>query len=327
MHVATQAALPSYMAPAGQLTTTAADMARFAVFLMSDGDINGRPFIEPSLMAQLGAPNGTEAARAGLAVGHGLALAGRDRHGQFGHCHPGTTIGFNAMLCVYPAQRKAFFIAINTDSETADYDRFNKLLIDALHLALAMSSAAVTKPGAPAADIAQWQGIYVPALHTMRSLAWTDIVFNFMRVSWEDGALHVAPFQSKPKTLTPTGGHLFTQSGRLDSSHVLLMGDDGRRILSDGIHSYAQVGMAIFVALWASLALGLLGLASGTLALVTALLPFALTAGLVRQWQIRRSSTEQQKQRSIADIVAMAAGLQCALVLAAWGMLPFTLWR
>lgn len=378
-HGATQAALPSYMAPAGQLTTTAADMARLAVFLMGDGDIDGRPFIEPSLMAQLGAPSGTEASRAGLAVGHGLALAGRDRHGQNGYCHPGTTIGFDAMLCVYPAQRKAFFIAINTDSETADYDRFNKLLIDALHLASAAPSAAVAKPRAPAGDIAQWQGIYAPALHTMRSLAWTDMVFNFMRVSWDGGALHAAPFQGKPKTLTPTGGHLFTQPGRLDSSHVLLMGDDGRRILSDGIHSYAQVGMPMFVALWASLALGLLGwayiaavglwrllrrklaardplfaplmgvltlalpaplfyfqsfmrmgeltMASGTLALVTALLPFALTAGLVRQWQIRRSSKEQQKQRSIADTIAMAAGLQCALVLAAWGMLPFTLWR
>lgn len=365
---AAQAALPSYMAPAGQLTTTAADMARLAVFLMGDGDIDGRPFITQALMAQLGAPSGTEAARAGLAIGHGLALAGRDRHGLLGYCHPGTTIGFNAMLCVYPAQRKAFFIAINTDSETADYDRFNKLLIDALRLA---PSVPAVMQGAPAADIGQWQGIYVPALHTMRSLAWTDIVFNFMRVDWDGRALHVAPFQGKPKTLTPTGGRLFTQAGRVNSSHVLLIGDDGRHILSDGIHSHARVGMPLFVGLWISLTLGLLGwayiavvglgrllrgrlparaplftplmgvlalalpaplfylqsfmrmgeltMASGLLALLTALLPFALTAGLVRQWRL--------KQRNIRDTVALAAGLQCALVLAAWGMLPLTLWR
>jgi hypothetical protein len=42
--------------------------------------------------------------------------------------------------------------------------------------------------------------------------------------------------------------------------------------------------------------------------------------GLIsRQWRI--------KQRNIADTAALVAGLQCALVLAAWGMLPFTLWR
>jgi CubicO group peptidase (beta-lactamase class C family) len=258
-NAAAQATLPGYMAPAGQLTTTAADMARLAVFLMGDGGIDGRPFIAQSLMAQLGAPSGTEAARAGLSIGHGRALAGRDRHGHYGYCHPGTTIGFNAMLCVYPAQRKAFFIAINTDSETADYDRFNKLLIDALRLARPAPSAPVATPGAPADDIAQWQGIYVPALHAMRSLAWTDIVFNFMRVGWDGSALHVKPFQGKPKMLMPTGGHLFTQTGRLESSHVLLVGDDGRRILSDGIRSHARIDKTLFVALWTSLALGLLG--------------------------------------------------------------------
>jgi CubicO group peptidase (beta-lactamase class C family) len=369
-----QAALPSYMAPAGQLTTTAADMARLAVFLMGDGGIDGRPFIAQPLMAQLGAPSGTEAARAGLAVGHGLALAGRDRHGHFGHCHPGTTIGFNAMLCVYPAQRKAFFIAINTDSETADYDRFNKLLIDALDLSPSPApSTTVRKPGAPADDIAQWQGIYVPALHTMRSLAWTDIVFNFVRVRWDGRALHVSPFQGKPKTLTPTGARLFTQAGRLGDSHVLLIGDDGRRILSDGVRSHARIDTMPFIGLWVSLALGLLGwayiavvgmwrllrrrlqardpllpslmgvlalalpaplfylqsfmrmgeqtLASWTLALVTAALPFALSAGLVLQWRRARS------ERNNTDTVALIAGLQCALVLAAWGMLPFVLWQ
>ena len=112
----------NYLPSADRLTTTAADMARFAAFLMGDGGIDGRPFIDPRLMAQLGTPSGTEAVRAGLTIGHGHALVGRDRHGQLGYCHPGTTVGFNAMLCVYPAQRKAFFVAMNTDSETADYD-------------------------------------------------------------------------------------------------------------------------------------------------------------------------------------------------------------
>src|SRR5690606_23087757 len=100
--------------------------------LMGNGRIDGHAFIDPALLAALGEPAGTEAALAGLSIGHGLALARRDRHGVVGWCHPGTTIGFRARLCVYPDQGKAFFVAINTDSETADYDRLDALLIRAL---------------------------------------------------------------------------------------------------------------------------------------------------------------------------------------------------
>ncbi len=367
-HGVTQAATPNYVPSAAQLTTTAADIARFAAFLMGDGSLGGRPFIDPRLMAQLGTPTGTEAVRAGLMTGHGHALVGRDRHGQLGYCHPGTTVGFNAMLCVYPGQRKAFFVAVNTDSETADYDRLNKLLIAALDL---KPAAPAVKPGAPADDIAEWLGIYVPAMHKIGNLAWTDIVFNFMQVSRDGGKLRLAPFQGKPTVLTPTGGRLFTQAGRLDNSHVLLIGDDGRRIVSDGIRNYAKANMALFAGLWASLAIGLLGfayvvtvgcwrrlrrqpwardplvvplmgvlalalpaplfylqsflrmgeltMASGALAVVTAALPVTLVVGLVMQWRGGR--------RHVADTLALSAGLQCALVLAAWGMLPLMLWN
>lgn len=364
----THPAVRNYLPSADRLTTTAADMARFAVFLMGDGGIDGRPFIDPRLMAQLGTPSGTEAVRAGLTIGHGHALAGRDRHGQLGHCHPGTTVGFNAMLCVYPAQRKAFFVAMNTDSETADYDRFNKLLIDALHF---QPAAPAVQPGTPAADIADWLGIYVPAMHRISNLAWTDIVLNFMRVSREDGVVRLEPFQGKPALLTPTGGHLFTHDGRLGNTHVMLIGDDGQRIVSDGIRNYAKADMVLFTGLWLSLGIGLLGLAyivtvgcwhllrkrlrtrdplfaplmgvfalalpaplfymqsfmrmgeltmaSGMLAVVTAVLPLTLVAGLAMQWR--------GGQRHVGDTLALIASLQCMLVLAAWGMLPFMLWK
>ncbi|USX25479.1 beta-lactamase family protein [Oxalobacteraceae bacterium OTU3CINTB1] len=364
----TQPAVRGYLPSADRLTTTAADMARFAVFLMGDGAIDGRPFIDPKLMAQLGTPSGTEAVRAGLTTGHGHALVGRDRHGQLGYCHPGTSVGFNAMLCVYPAQRKAFFVAMNTDSETANYDRFNKLLIYKLHL---QPAAPAVKPATPAGDIGDWLGIYVPAMHRVSNLAWTDIVFNFVRVGREGGVVRLAPFQGEPTVLTPTGGHLFTQAGRLDNTHAMLVGDDGRRIVTDGIRNYAKADMVLFTGLWLSLGIGLPGLAyivtvgcwrllrrrlrtrdplfaplmgvlalalpaplfymqsflrmgeltmaSGMLAVVTAALPLTLMAGLAMQWR--------GGQRHVGDTLALIASLQCMLVLAAWGMLPFMLWK
>ncbi len=363
----TQAATPNYVPSAAQLTTTAADIARLAEFLMGDGTLAGRPFIAPALMAQLATPTGTEAARAGLSTGHGHALVGRDRGGQFGHCHPGTTVGFNAMLCVYPAQRKAFFVAVNTDSETADYDSFNKHLINALGF---KAVAPAVSAGPTPQGIADWPGIYVPAMHRVGNLAWTDLVFNFVRVTWDGGALRLAPFQGKPTVLTPTGGLLFTQPGRLGNSHALLIGDDGRRVVTDGIRNYVRADMVEFALLWTSLLLGLAGLAyvagvggwrmarrgrtwrdplcvplMGVLALALPA-PLFYLQSFLRMGELTMASgtlalvtaalpltlaaglaPHCRQRRLHADGVALLAALQCTLVLAAWGMLPLRLWK
>ena len=85
-------AIPLYLGPAAQFTTTTRDMLRFGEFLMSDGRIDGRPFIDPVLMRARGYANGTEAARAGLRVGYALGLALRDRHQAVGLCHGGDTL-------------------------------------------------------------------------------------------------------------------------------------------------------------------------------------------------------------------------------------------
>ncbi|MDQ3618279.1 MAG: beta-lactamase family protein [Pseudomonadota bacterium] len=248
-------AVPAYLRPAMQFTTTAADMARFAHFLMGDGAVDGASFIDRALLANLASPAGTEAALAGLSLGHGLALAQRDRHGVVGVCHSGNTVGFMAMLCLYPAHGKAFFVAMNTDSETADYDRFNALLIRALDI----DASAPTPAGVPAEEMRDWQGIYVPALNAMSTLAWIDTTLNFVRVRWDGSHLRIKPFQSGERVLVPTGGLLFRANDRTADSHVLLQSLDGTRVLSDGLHSYEQTSLTRMALLWASLAAGLLG--------------------------------------------------------------------
>lgn len=364
-----QSAVPTYLRPAGQFTTTAADMARLAHFLMGDGSVDGAPFIDHSLLADLSLPRGTEAALSGLSIGHGLALAQRDRHGVVGACHPGTTFGFRAMFCLYPSQGKAFFVAMNTDSESADYDRFNALLIDAL----AITAATPTPPGTPAENMMDWEGIYVPAPNGMATFAWIDTVLNFVRVNWDGSHLRIKPFQSGERTLIPTGGLLFRATDRTTASHVLLESAEGARVLSDGLHSYEQAPLTRMVLLWASLAAGLLGLvyvflfglgraltgrmqrsstlflpflaiialiipvpfffqqsflqlgdvtaASVLLAMVTGLLPLAMTIGLVVGLRRRALGVID-----MLDMAAVVGVLQWMIVLAIWNLLPLRLW-
>jgi len=45
-----QTAVPSFLRPAGQLTTSAPDMAKFIQLIFNDGVLNGESFIEPKLI-------------------------------------------------------------------------------------------------------------------------------------------------------------------------------------------------------------------------------------------------------------------------------------
>lgn len=254
-HGVVQPAVPQYLRSAAQFTTTAADMGKLAQFLMGDGKLQGKQFIDMALMGALSEPAGTDAAQAGLATGHGLALAVRDRHNVVGACHPGTAVGFRAMLCIYPEQDSAFFVAFNTDAEQADYERFNRLLLRDLELPL----RAPAPRGTPAPTVENWQGVYVPSPSPMASMAWVDAVFGFTRLKWDGESLFLIPFQGEPKELEPVGGLLFRASDRSTPSHVLMQ-EDGKHVLSDGLRSYERASMLRMLVLWGSLALGAAGL-------------------------------------------------------------------
>lgn len=362
----THPAAPSYVRPAGQFTTTATDMARFARFLMSDGSVGGKPFIDTALLHRMGEPIGTEAARAGLKVGYGLGLRRLDRHGATAKCHSGNTIGFRAMLCLFPETQQAFFIAINTDSETADYHRFDALFIQALTPAVPAPAPSV----ASAVDTQAWDGFYVPSPNRFDSLRFVDTVFNFMHVSSEEGSLRLKPFQSAAIELSHVGNSLFKAPGKLLASHALLTSAEGTRVISNGTQSYEKIPLMRLLPLWISVAAGVLGLstilmmaiirlamrrlsfqepllapfagalalllplpffyrqsflqlgdltlASGLLAVATAVLPVVMLIGLVMS--LRRKTIKS------AESAAMLAVLQLTVVLAAWRLLPLRLW-
>lgn len=251
------AAVPVDVRPAAQLTTTGADMLRFARFIVSDGRIDGTTFIAPDLMRARARPQGTEAAKAGLATGYALGLTLRDRHGAVGVCHGGDTVGFRAMVCAYPAHGRAFFIAFNADVEGADYTRIRGLLVEALGVAIPPRATSAS----PAADLDTWEGLYVPAPNRFASFAYLDRLFGVRHVAWKDGALHVRPLQGTPLRLAPAGGRLFRQSERVLPSHALLVGDDGARVLVDDQQTLARTALMPFALLWASLIVGILGIA------------------------------------------------------------------
>jgi len=105
-------ALPIYLRPAGQFTTTAYDMGLFLRFLMGDGILNGEPFIKKELLSEIGNPQNTEAVLKGLEIGYAFGAMKRDRYGHIGIAHSGNIVGYRAMIYMFPNSKKAFFISI-----------------------------------------------------------------------------------------------------------------------------------------------------------------------------------------------------------------------
>jgi CubicO group peptidase (beta-lactamase class C family) len=258
------AAVPLFVRPASQFTTTAGDLARLARFLLGDGRVEGRPFVREELLRAMGRVEETQAARAGLRAGYALGLQRRDRHGAVGLCHGGSIVGFHAMLCLYPEAGKAFAVVHDTDKEGADYGRFEALLVRALALPAAPSrpaAGATSLAGAPAGDAEAWLGRYVPAPTRFPAFEYVEALTGSVHLGRGDGgALALTPLGGDARALRPAGGPLLVAEGRLEPSHVLLAGEGGERLLSNGQHSFRRVPAAGFWLGAGSLGAGLLGL-------------------------------------------------------------------
>ncbi len=252
----TQAAVPNYLRPAGQFTTTAPDMAKFMDFLLDGGKVNGEVFLHPEHMEMLTEPLNTDAHKAGLRMGHGLALAKRDRHNVVGMCHPGTTFGFRAYICLFPDEKKGFFYAANTDSETANYEKFNELFITKL----SVMPAPIAENTESKVSLSTLEGIYQLSPNRMAEFEFIDMLFGFIWLEQVNEQLLIKSLQSADRRLIQVGDHLFRDINRTQASHVFYRDNENKLFLSDGLKTFKQ-GSALTLGLyWLSLIFGLIGL-------------------------------------------------------------------
>lgn len=254
------------MRAASQLTTSARDMGRLAAFLLRRGTLPGMraPLVDPALLAAMARPTGTDAALGGLDAGYALGLATRDRHGVLAHCHGGNVVGYRAQLCLLPASRKAFFTSINSDSESADYNRFDALLIDALGVPRRDPADA---RGA-GIDASPWLGRYVPAPGRFATFEYLDLLGAGVVLAAVDGAgaaFELRALGVAPRPLHAAGGALLRLADRVEPTHVMLRGaahvGNETLLLSDGQRTYRRVAQAWYGAVWAGFVLGVAGLA------------------------------------------------------------------
>ena len=252
----TYAALPMYLRPAGQFTTTAYDMAIFAQFLLSNGTINGKEFISLTYLNEMGQPQNTISKQKGLTVGYGLGAMKRDRHGNIGLAHSGNIVGYHAMLYWFPKNKKAFFISHNMDSETANYERFNEILIKYLKLDTTFNDISTIK----SKNLKEWNGYYIPVFSKVEPFEYFDILSSFTKITANDDFVNIAPFQKPNKKLRQVSENLLIADGKIENSHVFYKNNLGEPFISDGFSSNKKVSGYYLLAHWISFVLGCIGL-------------------------------------------------------------------
>jgi CubicO group peptidase (beta-lactamase class C family) len=286
------AAIATAVRPAGQFTTTAPDLMRLAAFLIAgDGRVGGHPFIRPELLAAMAVPAGTEAAAAGLATGYGLGLFTRDRHGALLRCHGGSVAGFRALWCFDRARARAYAVLHNSDREAARHERFEALLVQHLQLAQAPQPAV-----AAAADVAQWNGRYVPHPSRLEVLRLPDQLFGSWRLQVQPDGGTWAPWPGPVRPLVSQGARQFRQDDRVQGTLVLLTGPAGERRVSGQGLTLQRLSPSAWWAQWAAVAGGAAGL------LLLAVLPL-----------LRRPAQAWRQPACVAVWALVAAGVAVAL--------------
>lgn len=252
------AAQPIYLRPAGQITTTAYDMGLFLRFLMSDGKIGSIKFIDEKYLQNIGKQVSTEAFQNGVPYGYALGAYTRDRYGVIGISVIGNILGFAARVYWFPAQQKAFFISHNMDSETADYDIFNSILVKHLNIKAETSNLSSVKTNS---FISEYSGYYIPVITIVEPFRLLDIIFSYTKVSVSDSGAGLNPMQKKSQKLVYLGNNRFSSEGRTNISHSFYKNENGKLMITDGISTMEKVSGIKILLIALSLVLGLLGLA------------------------------------------------------------------
>ncbi len=152
--------------------------------------------------------------------------------------------------------QKGFFISHNMDSETADYEVFNKILLQSLNLRKAKEQPLAGMP----ADISKWKGNYIAVRDKIKSFAYLDFLSGFVTVLPQREQVIFRQFQKDDKVLSPTGKHLFKSADKMMSSHAFYSDPAGNQLISTGFKTFKKINSLYLWAMWLSFILGILAL-------------------------------------------------------------------
>jgi CubicO group peptidase (beta-lactamase class C family) len=210
--------------PAGSVNASAREMAALVQLLLGRGSFHGRRLLSPASVERMEHPATTQAARAGLREGYGLADYVMTVRGFPVRGHNGGMSGALARLGYLPDRHAGFVFMINS-SDRGAFDRLESLFVGYL------TRGADPPAGPPPVEVPQavaerFAGWYEPISPRREDTALLELIPGVARLSFGKDSLRVARLFEAPDALRAVTPSLFRPEKGAQATVVLV--DDPR---------------------------------------------------------------------------------------------------
>ncbi|HEX9140435.1 MAG TPA: serine hydrolase domain-containing protein [Steroidobacteraceae bacterium] len=192
--------------PSGAINASADDMARYLLFYLNRGSVDGRQVLPAAALDRMETPVSTWAARQGLKDGYGLGNYWSIHDGFVYHGHNGGMQGGLTEMAYLPDAGVGYFYSINSGSSEA-YRKFNNLI--RAYITREQSRPALP-PRAPLPDAAAaYAGWYEFDSSRVQMLHFLEKLLTLTRIQFRDGKLVASYLGSSGDVYVPVTGLLF----------------------------------------------------------------------------------------------------------------------
>jgi hypothetical protein len=152
------------IAPAGSISSTVMDMAKWVRFLLARGEVNGKPLIRAETLAE----TWTRQIAMNASMGYGMGWMLREWRGQPVMQHGGSVPGHTAMVALLPKSELGIVVLVNQDSSVLGDTAVN--LVTSI---LLEDAPLQSQPGRDTGDLSPYLGRYIANFATFSNEVFT----------------------------------------------------------------------------------------------------------------------------------------------------------
>lgn len=229
-----------YLRPAGNLHSSATEMAKFVRLMLNDGTVGDHVIVSDSTLAQMQTPATSLAAKQGFKKGYAMGINRSHTLGYPYFGHSGGIHGFQAQYMYFPEYDLGYALMINKMGAIGDIsDVVTKFLL-----------RDVPKPQPPATvelsteKLAQYEGHYEFKSYRNQLFAPLAVLLEGVTLDVRNDTLRLDSFMGSSKSLLPVSEQRFRYKDETSASTFFMDVDEyGQVMKQQGNYFYIKTGM------------------------------------------------------------------------------------
>ena len=227
-----------YLRPAGNMSSSAHDMARFVQMLLGWGELGDAFVIDPEYLGNMEQPRTTLAAEAGLRNGYGSGIFARLDLPYTMLGHNGGIDGFLSSYAYSPSRDVGFVVLLNSTGPGAGeaMQRLSRMAVS--YLKRDVTPPDKLEATVEASTLDQYVGFYQDA-SPRNQFTWpVQSLLAGQSIARVGGRLIAQPVFGESVPLIPVSASTFRLERELDASRVFTADTDGQMVMA-GAQTYA----------------------------------------------------------------------------------------